>query len=124
MYILNPTLFLGSLYNVFQEEMSYSCRNCFCIFFRKMLEKLLNFVKSLLLSERSFWSWLNCVPTLHYIEDRYRPFETAPGSANHRDRKPVWWGIDSFNFELKTFKGRSSALRFFLDIYFPQRHHF
>ncbi|XP_052087598.1 E3 ubiquitin-protein ligase rnf213-alpha-like isoform X5 [Mytilus californianus] len=76
----------------------------------KLKERLLNFVKSLLRGERPFRLWLYCLPTLHYIEGRYQPFQTAPASTNHRDEKPVWWGIDSFKLELDTFKRRPAVL--------------
>lgn len=81
-------------------------------FCRKLKEMLLNFVKSLLRGERPFRLWLYCIPTLHYLEGRYQPFQTAPDSTNHRDVKPVWWGIDSIKLDLEIFKKRPAVLRF------------
>ncbi|VDH93225.1 ubiquitin carboxyl-terminal hydrolase 34 [Mytilus galloprovincialis] len=48
-----------------------------------------------------------CIPLLHYLFDKYTPYQAALPRVNHEDTKPEWWGTAEFDDQLKMFKGKS-----------------
>ncbi|XP_052087848.1 uncharacterized protein LOC127724886 [Mytilus californianus] len=50
---------------------------------------------------------LFCVPLLHYLYDKYVPYQAATPRVNHEDARPEWWGTAEFDDQLKMFKGKS-----------------
>lgn len=46
------------------------------------------------------------MPLLHYLQDKYQPFQEAPDDVNHHDKSAVWWGIEHFKADLDCFKDK------------------
>lgn len=55
------------------------------------------------------YSWTYCIPMLHFLQDKYQPFQTVSDDTKHSEEIPVWWGIVDFKKELDVFKGRTMA---------------
>lgn len=51
--------------------------------------------------------WMFCVPLLHFLQDKYVPYQEVPDAANHKDVQPKWWGIELFVNEIDTFKKKN-----------------
>lgn len=47
------------------------------------------------------------IPLLHFLFDKYVPYQAATPRVNHEDAKPEWWGTAEFDEQLKMFKGKS-----------------
>ncbi|CAG2212743.1 unnamed protein product [Mytilus edulis] len=56
--------------------------------------------------------WLCGIPLLHYLQGKYQPYQDVPDDVNHRNIRPVWWGNDSFENDLNTFKSKGKWNRF------------
>lgn len=83
---------------------------------RELTDRLVTLVKTSLLNLQDR-SWLCCIPVLHYLKGRYKPFQKAPSDANHSNAVPVWWGVDILDSNLKYFKGKAPVLRFCILLY-------
>ena len=40
--------------------------------------------------------WFYCIPLLHFLLGKYKPYQAATGKTNHDERIPEWWGIAEF----------------------------
>ncbi|XP_071135692.1 E3 ubiquitin-protein ligase rnf213-alpha-like isoform X2 [Mytilus edulis] len=76
---------------------------------KELCEFILKLVKALLKAGQVFY--LYCMPLLHYLQDKYQPFQEAPDDVNHHDKSAVWWGIEHFKADLDYFKDKQKSLQ-------------
>ncbi|CAG2205786.1 unnamed protein product [Mytilus edulis] len=72
----------------------------------KETDSLLKVVKQLA-GDSSQSCWFYCVPLLHYLYDKYKPYQEATQKVNHEETVPEWWGIAEFKDQHGYFKGKS-----------------
>jgi len=51
--------------------------------------------------------WFYCIPLLHFLLGKYKPYQAATAKANHDEKIPEWWGIAEFTQELTYFQGKT-----------------
>ncbi|CAC5425101.1 RNF213 [Mytilus coruscus] len=73
---------------------------------RRITDSLLKVVKQLA-GDSSQSCWFYCVPLLHYLYDKYKPYQDATPKVNHEETVPEWWGIAEFKDQHGYFKGKS-----------------
>ncbi|VDI41382.1 Hypothetical predicted protein [Mytilus galloprovincialis] len=73
---------------------------------RRITDSLLKVVKQLA-GDSSQSCWFYCVPLLHYLYDKYKPYQEATQKVNHEETVPEWWGIAEFKDQHGYFKGKS-----------------
>ncbi|XP_063441660.1 E3 ubiquitin-protein ligase rnf213-alpha-like [Mytilus trossulus] len=49
-------------------------------------------------------SWMFCVPMIHFLLKKCKPFEEAPAEVDHDETKPEWWGIVEYRRDIDIFK--------------------
>jgi hypothetical protein len=52
--------------------------------------------------------WMFCMPVLHYMIGKNKPYEVAPLNIKHDETSAEWWGISEIKYELNYFQGKSS----------------
>jgi len=67
---------------------------------------LQSFVKFLAKNTENAY-WLFCVPLLHFLWDKCKPFEAPSDNIEHTAIQPVWWGVEEYEGAHDNFKGRS-----------------
>lgn len=45
-----------------------------------------------------------CVPMIHFLLKKCKPFEKAPAKVGHDEREPEWWGIVEYRKDIDHFK--------------------
>ncbi|XP_052062680.1 E3 ubiquitin-protein ligase rnf213-alpha-like isoform X2 [Mytilus californianus] len=51
-------------------------------------------------------SWMFCVPMIHFLLKKCKPFEEAPAKVDHDVREPEWWGIVEYRKDIDHFKDK------------------
>ncbi|CAC5415227.1 RNF213 [Mytilus coruscus] len=74
---------------------------------RKLTEQIIALMRSVIEERKPDPCWMFCVPLLHFLQDRYVPYQEVPVTSNHKDGNPIWWGIESFITEKETFKKKN-----------------
>ena len=52
--------------------------------------------------------WMFCMPVLHYMYGKNKPYEVAPLNIKHEEASAEWWGISEIKYQLDYFQGKSS----------------
>ncbi|CAC5419845.1 unnamed protein product [Mytilus coruscus] len=73
---------------------------------KKVTDSVLKFSRGIA-EKTSDPSWLYCVPVIHFLLKKCKPFENAPSKINHDDREPEWWGIVEYKKDIDHFKYKS-----------------
>ena len=50
--------------------------------------------------------WMYCLPVIHFLREKCRPFDEPSDDMNHSSDIPVWWGVDEFKPDSDTFKNK------------------
>jgi hypothetical protein len=79
----------------------------YIILFYRVLESLLKMIR-ILAKDGTDPCWIFCMPVLHYMYGKSKPYEVASLKINHEDASAEWWGISEIKLELNYFQGKST----------------
>ena len=94
--------------------MIYACLlTHFFVLFRKVADSVLQFSRSIA-GCTTDPSWMFCVPIIHFLFDKCKPFEEASSKVNHNEKTPEWWGIVEYGNDIDKFKEKGKWKRYII----------